>query len=115
MVEFMVNHRNILIAQFYHTSGGFTYVPPGTGPHTNVPPKDRAIFDFVMGKKYLEVNGMEVPDAWQNPQNLPQIKEELAKAQAQVGMPEPEVTRPLWQNGAFFFVMVGIATASRIR
>ncbi len=79
MVEFMVNHRNILIAQFYHTSGGFTYVPPGTGPHTNVPPKDRAIFDFVMGKKYLEVNEMEVPEAWKNPQNLPQIKEELAK------------------------------------
>ncbi|MFC2160162.1 M14 family metallopeptidase [Acidobacteriota bacterium] len=79
MVEFMVNHRNILIAQFYHTSGGFTYVPPGTGPHTNVPPKDRAVFDFVMGKKYLEVNGMEVPEAWKNPQNLPQIKEELAK------------------------------------
>jgi hypothetical protein len=32
-----------------------------------------------MGKKYLEVNGMEVPEAWKNPQNLPQIKEELAK------------------------------------
>lgn len=79
MVEFMVNHRNILIAQFYHTSGGFTYTPPGTGPHTDVPPKDRAIYDFVMGKKYLEINGMEVPEAWKNPQNLPQIKEELAK------------------------------------
>ncbi len=79
MVEFMVNHRNILLAQFYHTSGGFTYVPPGTGPHTDVPPKDRAIYDFVMGKKYLEINGMEVPEAWKNPQNLPQIKEELAK------------------------------------
>lgn len=79
MVEFMVNHRNILIAQFYHTSGGFTYVPPGTGPHTNVPPKDRAVFDFVMGKKYLEVNGMEVPEAWKNPQDLPRLKEELAK------------------------------------
>lgn len=79
MVEFMVNHRNILIAQFYHTSGGFTYAPPGTGPHTNVPPRDRAIYDFVMGKKYLEVNGLEVPEAWKNPQDLPRIKEELAK------------------------------------
>lgn len=79
MVEFMVNHRNILIAQFYHTSGGFTYVPPGTGPHTNVPPKDRAVFDFVMGKKYLEVMGMDVPEVWKNPQDLPRIKEELAK------------------------------------
>ena len=79
MVEFMVNHRNILIAQFFHTSGGFTYAPPGTGPHTNVPPKDRAIYDFVMGKKYLEINGLEVPEAWKNPQDLPRIKEELAK------------------------------------
>ncbi len=35
-------------------------------------------------------------------------KEELAKADSQVGMPEPEVTRPLWKNATFFFLMVGI-------
>lgn len=35
-------------------------------------------------------------------------KEELAKASAQAHMPEPEVTRPLWQNTAFFAVMIGI-------
>ena len=35
-------------------------------------------------------------------------KEELAKANGQLGMPEPEVTRPLWQNALFFFVMVGV-------
>ncbi|MFH1724923.1 MAG: permease [Elusimicrobiota bacterium] len=35
-------------------------------------------------------------------------KEELAKAAAQIAMPEPAVTRPLWQNALYFAVMVGI-------
>lgn len=35
-------------------------------------------------------------------------KEELAKANAQMAMPEPEVARPLWQNALFFAVMVGV-------
>jgi hypothetical protein len=35
-------------------------------------------------------------------------KEELEKIEAQAGLPEPEVTRPLWQNVLFFAVMVGI-------
>jgi hypothetical protein len=35
-------------------------------------------------------------------------KEELEKANGQMGMPEPEVKRPLWQNAVFFFVMVGV-------
>ncbi len=35
-------------------------------------------------------------------------KEELEKIEAQAGFPEPEVTRPLWQNALFFAVMVGI-------
>lgn len=35
-------------------------------------------------------------------------KEELAKANGQMMMPEPQVSRPLWQNGAFFAAMVGI-------
>jgi hypothetical protein len=35
-------------------------------------------------------------------------KEELAKADGQLGMPEPEVCRPLWKNAVFFFVMVAI-------
>jgi uncharacterized membrane protein YraQ (UPF0718 family) len=35
-------------------------------------------------------------------------KEELEKIEAQAGMGEPEVTRPLWQNALFFGVMVGI-------
>jgi len=35
-------------------------------------------------------------------------KEELEKASAQAAMPEPEVSRPLWQNAAFFAVMIGV-------
>ena len=35
-------------------------------------------------------------------------KEEIAKANGQFGGPEPEVSRPLWQNAAFFFVMVAV-------
>lgn len=35
-------------------------------------------------------------------------KEEQAKAAAQMAMPDEEVKRPLWQNGLYFFSMVGI-------
>jgi len=33
-------------------------------------------------------------------------KEELAKADAQAAMPKPDVSRPLWQNGVYFALMV---------
>lgn len=36
------------------------------------------------------------------------IKEETQKAVAQMGLPEEEVKRPLWQNGLYFASMVGI-------
>jgi uncharacterized membrane protein YraQ (UPF0718 family) len=35
-------------------------------------------------------------------------KEEMEKTKAQAEMPEPDIARPLWQNGLFFAVMVGI-------
>jgi uncharacterized membrane protein YraQ (UPF0718 family) len=35
-------------------------------------------------------------------------KEEQAKIEAQAGMPEPEVKRPLWKNALFFFSLVGV-------
>ena len=35
-------------------------------------------------------------------------KEENAKAAAQLGAPEPEVARPLWQNVIYFALMVGV-------
>lgn len=36
------------------------------------------------------------------------LKEERKKAEAQLLMPEPEVTRPLWQTAFHFFTLVGI-------
>jgi len=39
-------------------------------------------------------------------------KEELEKANGQLGIPEPKVSRPLWQNAVFFFVMVGVLVFS---
>ncbi len=79
MAEFLTNHTNILMAQNYHTSGGFTYRPMGTAPHPNLHAKDVAVLDLVMGKKYLEIIGEEVPEAWQNPGDLDKYKEELKK------------------------------------
>jgi len=35
-------------------------------------------------------------------------REEYEKADSQMAMPEPEVSRPLWQNGLYFAVMVAI-------
>ncbi len=35
-------------------------------------------------------------------------REEVEKANAQMVMPEPEVTRPLWQNALYFVSMIGI-------
>ena len=79
IAEFFTNHTNILMAQNYHTAGGFTYRPMGTAPPTQLHPKDVAIFDFIMGKKYLEIIGEEVPKAWQKPEALNMFKEELKK------------------------------------
>ncbi len=36
------------------------------------------------------------------------LKEELEKANGQAAMPEPEVSRPLWQNVLYFASMVGV-------
>jgi len=35
-------------------------------------------------------------------------KEELAKANGQMALPEPEVSRPLWKNALFFAAMIGV-------
>ena len=39
-------------------------------------------------------------------------KEEQAKAESALHMPEPEVERPLWQNVIYFAVMVGILVSA---
>ncbi|HDZ41903.1 MAG TPA: hypothetical protein ENH59_09545 [Bacteroidetes bacterium] len=82
MAEFFTNYRNILMAQFYHTSGGFTYRPMGTAPHSRLNPADVAVFDFIMGKKYLEIIGEEVPEAWLYPEKLDQYRKELQGSDA---------------------------------
>ena len=79
IAEFFTNHRNILMAQFYHTSGGFTFRPLGTAPHTRLHPKDVAVFDFIMGKKYLEIIGEKIPEAWLHPERLNEFREKLKK------------------------------------
>ncbi|MDH4270453.1 MAG: M14 family metallopeptidase [Candidatus Aminicenantes bacterium] len=79
VAEFFTNHTNILMSQFYHTSGGFTYRPLGTSPHPRLHPKDVAVFDFIMGKKYLETIGEEVPEIWEDPSLLEKSREELKK------------------------------------
>jgi len=79
VAEFLTNHTNVLMGQNYHTSGGFTFRPMGTAPHPKLHPKDVAVLDFIMGKKYLEIIGQEIPAAWQKPQELDRFKEELKK------------------------------------
>jgi len=80
LVEFAVNHRNILMVQNFHTSGGFTYRPPGVGPDTTMAAKDVAVYDLVLGKKYLEIIGEKVPEAWQNPERMAEFKTKLRGA-----------------------------------
>jgi hypothetical protein len=79
VAEFFHTHPNLLMAQFFHTSGGFTYRPLGSAPQSRIHPKDLAVFDFVMGRKYLEINGEEVPAAWQRPESIPALREELRR------------------------------------
>ena len=79
IMEYFTNHTNILMAQNFHTSGGFTYRPMGTAPSTSMAPRDVAVYDFIMGKKYLELNGLPVPEAWQKPDSLDRFKAELRR------------------------------------
>ncbi len=64
ILEFFTNNTNILLVQSFHTSGGFTYRPLARWSDDSLDPKDLAVFDRIMGKKYLELNGQEVPEAW---------------------------------------------------
>ena len=82
IAEFFTNYRNILMMQNFHTSGGFTYRPPGTAMDDAMDPKDVSVYDRVMGKKYLELIGNEVPEAWKADGPLDTFKEELKKAGA---------------------------------
>jgi len=80
IAEFFSNHRNILIAQFYHTSGGFTFRPMGTAPDSEMSNWDRAVFDQIMGKKYLQIIGDKIPAPWLNKDSLAVYKKQLSKS-----------------------------------
>ena len=90
VVEFFVNHTNIFLVQSYHTSGGFTYRPPARWPDARLDPKDAAVFDRIMGAKYLELLGEPMPAGWREggPGEAGLI-EELAPGQAR-----PAAARP---------------------
>ncbi|MCP4725514.1 MAG: hypothetical protein GY863_10780 [bacterium] len=64
IVEYFTNNTNIFMVQSFHTSGGFTYRPYARWPDSRINAKDLAIYDKVMGKKYLELIGEDIPEAW---------------------------------------------------
>ena len=67
VIEFFTNHTNILFAQTFHAGGGRTVRPYARWPEARVDPRDAAVFDRVLGKKYLELIGETVPPAWTTP------------------------------------------------
>ena len=82
MAEFFSTHHNILMAQFYHTSGGFTYRPMGVSSDATMHPRDIAVYDHILGKKYVEMMGDDIPKAWSYPDSLSQYRKELEDKQA---------------------------------
>ncbi len=69
ILEYFTNHRNILLVQSFHTSGGFTYRPFARWPDSRIHDKDLAVFDSVMAPKYIELHpDEENPDRlWRHP------------------------------------------------
>ena len=70
-LEFFTNHTNILMVQSFHTSGGYTNRPYGRWPDSRIDPKDLAVFDRILGRKYLELIGEEIPEAWRSEDSRP--------------------------------------------
>jgi hypothetical protein len=64
LLEFFTNHTNILMVQSFHTSGGYTNRPFARWPDSRIDAKDLGVFDRILGKKYLELIGEEIPEAW---------------------------------------------------
>ena len=69
LCEFLITHPNILILNEYHTMGGHVYRPLGSGGDDQMKPRDVAVYDYIMGKKYLELMEEEMPEAWLDPKN----------------------------------------------
>ncbi|MDR1555550.1 MAG: hypothetical protein LBS88_00785 [Tannerellaceae bacterium] len=77
LCEFIINHPNILVVNEYHTMGGHVYRPMGSTGDTGMQNRDIAVYDLVMGKKYVELMGTEMPEAWKNPKEISKYKDEL--------------------------------------
>jgi hypothetical protein len=67
VLEFFTNHTNILFAESFHTNGGAALRPFARWPDSRIDPRDAAVFDRVLGKKYLELIGEAVPASWNTP------------------------------------------------
>ena len=68
ILEFFSTHRNILLVQSFHTSGGFTYRPFARWPDEEIPDADLTVFDDLMGTKYKELVGEpDNADLWRHP------------------------------------------------
>jgi hypothetical protein len=87
VLEFFTNHTNILFAQSFHTNGGHGLRPFARWPESRVDPRDAAVFDRVIGKKYLELNGETVPAAWSAPLSAPSAISTERPAPAQAAQP----------------------------
>ena len=79
LCEFVITHPNIIMVNEYHTMGGHVYRPMGSAGDDQMQPRDVAVYDYIMGKKYLELMGEEMPEAWKNPQQGTEVgKDALA-------------------------------------
>jgi hypothetical protein len=80
LCEFIINHPNILVVNEYHTMGGHVYRPMGSTGDSGMQSRDIAVYDLVMGKKYVELMGTEMPKAWENPKEISAYRDELRNA-----------------------------------
>ena len=74
MCEFIIEHPNIIMVNEYHTQGGHVYRPMGASSHKEMRSRDVVIYDLIMGKKYLELMSVTIPEAWKNPERLDYYK-----------------------------------------
>ncbi|MDR1937960.1 MAG: hypothetical protein LBQ73_05610 [Tannerellaceae bacterium] len=78
LCEFFITHPNIILANDYHTMGGFVYRPLGSTGDKRVQPRDLIVYDRIMGKKYLELLGSGLPPAWTSPDSIEEYRDALA-------------------------------------
>lgn len=55
MCEWFITHPNIYMVNEYHTQGGHVYRPLGSTDDKGMQPRDVAVYDKILGKKYQEL------------------------------------------------------------